>query len=265
MHGYYVTTIKNYVWTQTNWMSSTLGLTRVLLASGHANWIGVSQVVALLSVYALTWRSIKAGGRPGPWACLALLAFSMTTLWPVWYVFLDVFVIGAVFLASDATPVFRQAPWRIVTAAAALVALVMTATLLANPGVFYTLEPGRTPRWHFRSGFGPDQTDGSRAFVWTTRETVHMRLPRGVRTDATIQIECDPVSSGAPQVISAVLNGSPLGAVELRPGWQVASFPARRRDWQIGHNDLTLSFAVVEPAAGGENHAVRISKLTIAR
>ena len=92
-----------------------------------------------------------------------------------------------------------------------------------------------------------------------------MRLPRGVRTAASIQIECDPVSSGAPQVMSAVLNGSPLGAVELRPGWQAASFPARRRDWQIGHNDLTLSFAVVEPAAGGENHGVRISRVRIGR
>ncbi len=267
MYGYYVTSIKNYVWTQTPWMDSTLGLTRVLLASGHASWIGASQVLALAFVYALAWRALRAGARVGPWFCIALLAFSMTTLWPVWYIFLDVFVLAVAFLASDVTPVFRRVPWRTTIAVTVTVALVMTATLLWNPGVFYTLEPGRTPRWHFRSGFGPDETDASHAFVWTTRATVHMRLPRGLRTDAVIQIDCDPTSSDAttPQSITAALNGVPIGQVMLQPGWQVASFQAPRRDWQIGHNDLTLSFAHVEPTATGEERGVRIASVKVAR
>ena len=267
LYGYYVTTIKGYVWTQTTWMSSTLGLTRTLLASGHANWIGVSQVFALASVYLLAWRSLRVGGRPGPWCCLALLAFSMTTLWPVWYIFLDVFVLGAAFLASDETPTLRRLPWRMLSAATVAVVVIMTATLVWNPGVFYTLEPGRTPRWHFRSGFGPDETDASRAFVWTTRATVHMRLPRGLRTDARIQIECDPVDStgAASQTMRASLNGDVLGEVRLEPGWQVASFDAPIRDWLIGHNDLTLSFAYIQAAAAGEDHGARIASVKIAR
>ena len=67
MYGYYVTSIKNYVWTQTNWMSSTLGLTRVLLASGHAN--SDRRVASRRASFGGTrWpgRSIKTGGRPGP-------------------------------------------------------------------------------------------------------------------------------------------------------------------------------------------------------
>ncbi len=267
LYGYYVTTIKGFVWTQTTWMSSTLGLTRTLLASGHANWIGVSQVFALVSVYVLAWRSLRASGRPGPWFCLALLAFSMTTLWPVWYIFLDVFVLGAAFLASDETASIRRFPWRTLSATTVAVVVIMSATLVWNPGVFYTLAPGRTPRWHFRSGFGPDESDASRAFVWTTRPTVHMRLPRGLRTDARVEIECDPVDSTGttPQMMRASLNGDVLGEVRLEPGWQVASFDAPTRDWLIGHNDLTLSFAYVQASGAGEDHGARIASVKIAR
>jgi hypothetical protein len=266
LYGNYVRVIKDFVWTQTTWMNSTLGLTRVLLASGHAGLIGLSQILALVCVYALAWRAIRAGRRQGPWFCLALLAFCMTTLWPVWYIFFDVFLLGICFLLADETPAFRMFPWRAVSGTAAVVVITMAATLAWNPGVYYTVEAGQTPRWHFRSGFGPDEVEGARTYAWAMRPMVHMRLPRGFRTDADIQVECDPfVREGiAPQLISASLNGAALGQVQLRSGWQVVSFRAKRQDWQIGHNDFVLSFAYVWPDGTDTARAVRIARVKIA-
>jgi hypothetical protein len=266
LYGNYVRVIKEFVWTQTTWMSSTLGLTRALLASGRAELVGPSQILALAGVYLLAWPALRAGRRPGPWLCLALLAFYMTTLWPVWYVFLDVFLLGICFLLADETPAFQSFAWRTIGATVAIVVVAMVATLAWNPGVYYTLEAGETPRWHFQDGFGSDETEGTRRYAWAMNPVARMRLPRGFRTDADIQIECDPSTRDgiAPPGISASLNGAALGQVQLRAGWQVVSFRAKRQAWQIGDNDFVLSFAPVDPRATGMVRAARIARVRIA-
>ena len=69
-----------------------------------------------------------------------------------------------------------------------------------------------------------------------------MLVPRRSRRDATIDIVCEPhlPTPGAVQQLSASLNGTVLGTVTLKEGWQHVELPAPGRVWQIGVNELTL-------------------------
>lgn len=266
MYGNYVRVIRDFVWAKTAWMDTTLGLTRVLLDAGWSGYVGLAQAGAMAAACALVWWRLRPGASPAPWLCLALAVFSMTTLWPVWYVFLDVFVLGLCLLAAEHAPALRAAPWRSMAAVTATAIAVVAATLLVNPGVAYAIEPGVTPRWHFRSGFGPDEIEGDRRYAWALRPAVHLRMPRGLRTAATIEIACEPFApEGAPsQTLGVTLNGTPLGVVTLRPGWQTVRFPTRARAWRIGHNDVTLHFGYAL-TSGGEARAARVGRVAIAR
>jgi hypothetical protein len=265
MYGNYVRIITGYVWHQTHWMDPTIGLTRLLLEWDLSQYVAIVQALVLVVTYAATWWRLRPGTSAAPWYCLALTVFCMTTLWPVYYAFLDVFVLGLCFWAAAMVPELRDAPWRTMAAATALTTTAILGTLVVNPGVYYTVEPGRTPRWHLRSGFGPDERDGDRNFVWATKDLVYLRLPRGLPLPASIQIECEPfVPAGAPaQVVGLSLNGKDLGQVLLAPGWQTATFSAPRRAWRVGHNDARLYFKYAAPAPNGERRAARIGRITI--
>jgi hypothetical protein len=265
MYGNYVRIITGYVWHQTNWMDSTIGLTRLLLEWGLSTYVAIVQALILLVTYAVTWCRLRPGTSAAPWYCLALTIFCMTTLWPVYYAFLDAFVLGLCFYAAAMVPELRQAPWRTMAAATTVTMTVILGTLVVNPGVYYTVEPGRTPRWYLRSGFGPDERDGDRNFAWATRDLVYLRLPRGIPLPASIQIDCEPfVPDGAPaQSIGLTLNGKYVGQAQLAPGWQTVTFNAPRRAWRVGHNDARLYFKYAAPAANGERRAARIGRITI--
>ena len=71
----------------------TVGVTEWLLEQ-HRDWLVVPvQVVVMIGVYAATWPAIRRGVRPLPWMALALFAFSMTSLYPVHYLYYDVLLL----------------------------------------------------------------------------------------------------------------------------------------------------------------------------
>jgi hypothetical protein len=126
MYGTYVDVVKTFVWGQTTAVQESVGLTRVLLAAGLERYVELSQVIALLAVYGAAWVPLRRRSWPGPWMCLALLAFCMTTLWPVWYIFLDVFLLAVVFFLVETAPQLRERPVAALVATAAVVLLVVT-------------------------------------------------------------------------------------------------------------------------------------------
>jgi len=267
MYGNYVRVIQEHVWARTDWMASTLGPTRLLVAAGWSAYAGLAQMTAMAATCAIVWWRLKPADSPAPWFCVSLTVFSMTTLWPVWYVFLDVFVFGLALLVADWSPRLRERPWTTTAVVAGITAATLAGTLLVSPGVYYDIEPGRTPRWHLRSGFGDDARDETGGFAWATRATVHLRVPRGARTDAQLAITCAPFDDGAsaPQTLLVRLNGEPLGQVALRPGVQTVSVPARSRHWRIGNNDVTLAFAHALRSESGETRAARVYRIAIVR
>jgi hypothetical protein len=255
LYGSYQSTMKGFVWTSTLWAQNTIGITGLLLARGWPRAVEPVQMIALLAVYGAAWRAIRHGRRPLPWLALALLAFSMTTLWPVIYVYFDVFLLlvcGA--LAEEAVLRQRRIGWVWTGAlAASLVVLVFSASATIVNEVSIDAGAG-SDRPFLYVGFANDERGTDRTYAWIEGTRAEILVPRRSRAGATIDIIVQPnlPTPGTIQQMSVALNGTVLGTVALKEGWQQVSFAAPSSAWQIGVNEVTLALSsAVSPLEAG--------------
>jgi hypothetical protein len=192
----------------------------------------------------------------------------MTTLWPVSYLYFDVWVLLASGLLASggfgALSGFRLSR-RVASIAAVCTAIVLTAAAI-RPGSSYSLDIGEPSTAGFTGGgFGRDAAveDEGRQVVWIEGETARVRVPRAGWLGATIRIAIKPnvFPAGAPngglvQRVSAMLNGRTLGVSTLSPGWQEITFASRGGDWFYGFNVLDLQFTYAVPMSGGDGRAL---------
>ena len=257
MYGAYQKTIKGFVWSQTQWVQQTIGVTGSLLRHGLQRYVEPVQIVSLLAVYALAWRALRRGARVEPWMALALLVFCMTTLWPVTYLYFDVwvFLIGA-FACRISPPPRRLAA--IAAAGAIVFGIAAAATLAAGSALrgTYDLDVGTAAAAPMTGGgFGQDKSelDEARTLVWVEGTTARVRAPHAGISAATITIDLKPAGDGTPprQQMRVSLNGHAVGTpVTLEPGWQVVSFPVPANRWTYGFNLLTMEFSRTVPEPG---------------
>ena len=271
MYGSYENTVKKGVWL-TNDIFNTYGSTAWLLERGLNQFVEIAQLASMLVVYAAAWRALAARANPAPWLTLALLVFSLTTLWPVSYLFFDVWVLGISALAVASIPVraIRLRPIGYSAVATTVIAAAaVAAAAAAQPGSSYTIDVGTDAAAGFTGGgFGQDvsSTEGVRSFVWIEGTTARVRLPRASWTGTTGRIEVRPHEpvAGLRQRMTAALNGSAIGTSALRSGWQEVSFAAPGRLWNFGFNvlDLHFSYALPEPSTT-QQLSVAIDRVTI--
>ncbi len=256
MYGSYQTVVKGFVWHQTNWVATTFGTTRLLLARDLGRYVEPVQAAVLIVVYGAAWVALRARRSPLPWMVLALLAFSMTTLWPVTYVYFDVWVLAASSLAVTAWPARDRAPGAIGFVAAAW-ALAATAVLVAGaraPGAAYSIDVGTPASTGMTGGgFGADTSvvEDGRTFVWVQGPVARIRVPRAGLFGARVRVTLRPYSPepGLRQMVTAMLNERTLGTRTLSDGWQEVTFDTGRSDWLYGFNVLDLHFAYAVSAA----------------
>lgn len=259
MYGAYQKTIKGFVWSQTQWVQQTLGVTGSLLRHRLQRYVEPVQIVSMLTVYALAWRALRRGARAEPWMALALLVFSMTTLWPVTYLYFDVwvFIIGA-FAFRVSPPPRRLAG--IAAGGAIVVGVAAAATLAAGSTLrgTYHLDVGTAAAAPMTGGgFGQDRSeiDEQRTFVWVEGTAARVRAPHAGWTAATITIDIKPAGDDTPprQQMRVSLNGHVVGnPVTLEPGWQSVAFQVPAGRWTYGFNLLSMEFSrtVPEPGTG---------------
>ena len=277
LYGSYQNVMKGFVWPSTTWVQHTIGITGLLLSNRLSRWVEAVQIVVMLAVYVTCWRAIRDGRPSLPWMALALLAFSMTTLWPVTYIYFDVFLLLAC-AALAGTPWLKEharhpsGMW-IATLAAASILVVATAwAIIPGDSTFDIGTPAARP--FLRSGFGDDKREGERTFAWVDGRHAAMLVPRRAsirREGVTVELECLPFlpTEGLTQQISAVLNGVSIGTAALPGGWHRASFTVPARAWQIGVNELELFLSSsVSPAESGVGNdarqlSVAIDRLTV--
>jgi hypothetical protein len=254
MYGSYQDTVKKAVWL-TGDIFETYGTTALLLGRGLSNYVELAQLVCMLVVYVAAWRALAARANPLPWLALSLLVFSLTTLWPVSYLYFDVWVILVSGLAVASVPLHTMRPKAMAYAAIAVIAIATTAVgaaAAAHPGSSYTIDVGTTAAASLTGGgFGQDLTsmEGPRSFVWIEGTTARIRLPRAGWRSATVRVELQPYEPvpGLRQRVTATLNGVGIGTTSLRSGWQEVSFPAPARLWTFGFNVLNLYFSYALP------------------
>ena len=243
LYGSYQAVIKGFVWQSTDWAQHTLGLTGTLLSHGWGRAVEVVQALTMVGVYAACAWAVRAGRRPLPWLAFALLAFSMTTLWPVSYIYLDVCLLCIAAAATEVPWAGSSSPsraWVLVLAlSCAIVGLRVWTDIPVDGAIDAGTDAGRASLY---AGFSSDERQGDVTFAWVNGTRAEMLIPRRSRRDAVIDIVCQPhlPTPGAVQQLSASLNGTVIGTVTLKEGWQHVELPAPGRAWQIGVNELTL-------------------------
>ena len=243
----YTERIKEIVWHSADQGAiRTIGLTGWLLSHGLERLVDLSQVAALAVVYPIAWRQLRRGASTVPLMALALFAFSMTTVWPVYYAHFDVmFLLTSAALAESAGAMsWRRAlgSWPVVLASSAvLVAGTVLVLTRSEPSVVVAEEPGR--RW-LRDGFGGLEDDGARRYAWIDGARGVVLLPRSRSTGAEIVVTGRPflAAGNTSMPVTAVLNDVPLGTRQTRGDWQEVRFQAPASAWRIGANELELTF-----------------------
>ena len=256
LYGSYQKVMKEVVW-PTKGAHTTFGVTGFLLRHGTERHVELAQAVGMTVVYASAWRALSRGARPEPWLLLALLTFSMTTLWPVVYLYFDGFTLLAAALASSVLapvrPVRDLAAGLAVLVVAALVIVLWTAE--RHPGSSPIVDLGAASAVPFlERGFDPatPPADGDRTYRWVSTDTAVLRIPRASRSEAAIRVGARGPSDGGAHRVAVWLNGYPLGQSVLRSEWDNLAFRAPRRVWFYGVNTVELRFTSAPGSALGD-------------
>jgi len=247
----------------------TIGVTEWLLEQ-HREWLVTPvQIAAMVGVYAAAWAAIGRA-HPLPWMALALFAFSMTTLYPVHYLYYDVLLLlvcGALAETLEAAPGCTSLKaWALSLIALAAVMFVAVGTVASPfPRVAAGQVSGDRP---FRAGFAASERDGSRDFSWIVGSDARIVLPRSSAAAADIVLTAQSPfdDEQPPQRMAAILNGTLLTETTVPAGWQEIRIAAPRSAWWIGFNELRLVFSsTVSPRAAGAGDDPRPLALGLSR
>ena len=261
--------MKGIVWPSADrGVINTFGVTGWLLSQGRGNLVEWAQLMVMVLTLAGAWLAIRRGARPLPWMGLALFAFSMTSLWPVYYIYYDVlllFVSAAI--VETLGPALRMRVW--LATLAAVVALVAVTTRAMTVGA-PSIEIGSpAARRAFLRGFGTPEREGDRHLVWMVDRRGAIAIPRNSTAAADIAIDWRPflAPDHPPPVVTAVLNGQTLWTGHLSHDWQTIRVPAPRAAWQVGFNQLEILSSSITPlpfpAADARPRAVAVSRIEV--
>ncbi len=89
---HYTTVIKHYAWNTPGVMDVSFGLTPILVQCHLQRFVGLAQGILLLGFYLMVFWKMNNRDQWLMSMPYALLLFSFTTIWPVVYLFLDVFL-----------------------------------------------------------------------------------------------------------------------------------------------------------------------------
>ena len=248
----------------------TIGVTEWLIER-HLEWLVTpANIVAMLGVYAAAWAAIRRNAHQIPWMALALFAFSMTTLYPVHYLYYDVLLL---LVSAALAGTLQEAPARVtrlVWACSAIMLVVLTfAAMRTLVAPFPQIAAGTASDDRpLRTGFAASEHDGERDFSWIVGTDARIVLPRSSAADADIVlIAQSPFDRDRPpQRMAAVLNGTLLAETVISSGWQEIRIAAPRSSWWVGFNELRLEFSsTVSPRDIGASEDPRRLALGVSR
>jgi hypothetical protein len=269
MVAVYPRVIKETVWSSPGGaIFHTIGITGWLVVSHLERFVELTQVVVVCVVWFFAWLAVRRGASPLPWMALAVLGFCMTTLWPLYYIYFDVlmlFVSATIAETLGAKPIrWTLVAWTASLAAtAALVLVTLRATTQPNPRLDFQTRPSRRLLYN---GFTVSKADGEPPIAWIWGNEGIVSLPRSSNSAAAIVVTADPVipRDGPPQLVTAFLNGRPLGSVQALRGWQPLRFHAAHIAWLIGANQLKLvCLSTARPAMIGMSDDARQLSLAV--
>lgn len=183
------------------------------------------------------------------------LAFSMTSIWPIIYLYYDVFIgVAAALAAHVLAGRMTDRAVSAVTALTCAAAMMVFGVAAFEPGAAYTVDVGTPASVGLTGGgFGQDSpvVANGRTFVWVEGDVARVRLPRAGWSGASLHVigRAHRPRDHEPQLVAAILNGHRLGLAVLGSEWTDASFAAPRHVWNYGFNLLELRFRYASQAA----------------
>src|SRR3954471_6447891 len=252
----------------------TIGLTEWLIEGHREAMVVPAQLLVMAGIYGAVWQAIRRGAAPLPWMALALFAFSMTTLYPVHYLYYDVLLLlvcGAMAATLSSGLVKMAASRWVVSLLALIVLMVATARAVASP--FPRIgSGGDDPGALLGSGFAMAEYDGQQRFSWVVGHDATIVLPRASAKAASIVLTVQSAldNPDAPQRVTAILNGIVLGHTIVPAGWREIRLAAPRSSWWVGYNQLhlvcasTLSPRSAGTGGDGRDLALAISRVSVA-
>jgi hypothetical protein len=251
MVSHYSHDIKTIVWPVRNQgVDLTIGLTGWLVSHHLERFVEISQASAVIVVYVAAWFAMRRGARPIPWMVLAVLAFCMTTLWPMYYIYFDVLLLLVAAAIADSLPRWgllgQVQVWTVSLAAAALLMVVSVAGWTSAHPIL-DFQRTDTSRWLYK-GFLPSRISGETLpWIWGNEGTVS--IGRRSNGPADIVIAAQPVipPDSPYQSVTAALNGRFLATVQAPAGWQELRFKVPSGVWLFGANALTLTCSSTTP------------------
>jgi hypothetical protein len=262
--------MKGIVWPSADrGVINTFGITGWLLSHGRGDLVEWAQLALMTLTCAAAWLAIRRGARSLPWMGLALFAFSMTSLWPVYYIYYDVLLLFVAAAIVEAAGPARQIRAWFATLAAVVVLVAATTAVMTTAAPSIEIGAPAAQR-ALLAGFGAREREGNRDLVWVVSQRAAIAMPRNSTAPAEITIECRPFSvPGPPQVVTAMLNGRTLVTRQLHDGWQTIRVPAPREAWQIGFNKLEILSASIAslpstfPAEDLRPRALALSRIEV--
>ena len=248
----------------------TIGVTEWLIEH-HREWLVTpAAIAAATGACAASWVAIRRGARPLPWMALALFAFSMTTLYPVHYLYYDVllFLVSGALAETLQTGSARMTRLAWGLSLSALGALAFIAIRLVAAPFPHVAAGEPSADRPLRAGFAASERDGDRAFSWIVGHEARIVLPRSSAADADIVLTAQSPfdRDRPPQRMAALLNGTLIAETTIPPGWQEIRIAAPRSAWWIGFNELRLQFSsTVSPRDAGTGNDPRRLALRLSR
>jgi hypothetical protein len=183
----------------------------------------------MLTTAMFTWARLRRGDDATLWAAFSLLVFSMTTLWPVVYVYFDVFLLLVSAAIVRDWPESPRSAWSSWGRSLATAVVALTITALVTVPLHASIDVGRAgSRPWLYAGFSGDEHTADRDYAWVDGTRATILVPSLVRRDATIALTREPyVTKTGRQQITAALNGVVLGSVDIGDGWQRVTWRAR--------------------------------------
>jgi len=229
LYGSYEVVIKTVVWPDPT-VPHTIGLTGVLLSHHLQSWVEPVQVVVMIAMYAGSWFALRRRCAPLAVMSACLIAFSMTTLWPVYYLYFDPYLLLAAALLVDARPALAHPTRSIVGTWSAAVVAVLAVVAVTGAATLWFMSP--EPALVNRDA--------------PPMASIRM-LRRSVQSGSMVEVWLQH----AVQPVAATLNDKPVNWTATENRIFVAA-PASL--WQCGLNKLDLRFESPTPMVRVDVH-----------
>jgi hypothetical protein len=244
----YPIVVKTAVWSR-EWIFHTFGTTAFLVKKGCGDLVFPAQLFVMSGVYAGAFFFIRRKQQALLWMPAALMMYSMTAIWPVTYIFLDVLIllVFALILQSDATVALKPKAGLQTFTWSLVFSIILVACLLSMHLKDETnLDIGHPDyRQNLYRGFYDSEDWAGRTICWSQGNKSMVQLNRRSSLPAMVEITCLPFDGNTDsyQTIILILNGYPIGSAELAWGWNTIKFKVPKKRFNIGNNFLEIRYS----------------------